>query len=215
MSERVRAAEHQFESLDQQHEAASLGMWIFLVTEVMFFGGAFTAYAAYRAAYPEAFQAASNHLDLTLGTLNTGVLLLSSLTVALGVHAAEGGRRRALAGFLLATIFLGTVFLGIKGLEYVHKYEENLVPATAAFSFEEADPRHAEVFFGLYFTMTGLHALHMLIGLAVLGVLTAQAWRGAYDEAYYFPVETTGLYWHFVDIVWVFLYPLLYLVDRS
>ncbi|MBI2876208.1 MAG: cytochrome c oxidase subunit 3 family protein [Candidatus Tectomicrobia bacterium] len=202
---------HHFEDLTQQHEAANLGMWVFLAQEVLFFGAIFLGYATYRYLYPEVFVAASHHLDVTLGSINTGVLLTSSLTMALSVHAAQIGHRRALVGFLLVTMLLGTVFLGIKGLEYSHKFEEHLVPGSD-FRFTGAPLGQARLFFFLYFVMTAIHGLHVLIGIAVIGVIALLAWRGGFSPDYYAPVEGTGLYWHFVDIVWVFLFPLLYLI---
>jgi cytochrome c oxidase subunit III len=207
------ALKHHFDNLAQQREASALGMWVFLVTEILFFGGLFAAYMVYRAWYPEAFDAASHHLDIFLGSVNTVVLILSSLTMALAVHGAETGNRRMIMLFLGLTILLGTVFLGIKAVEYSHKFHEGLVPG-AGFVFHEADPRHAAVFFSLYFMMTGLHALHMIIGIGILGVLLFMAWRGAFTPAYNTPVEVAGLYWHFVDIVWIFLFPMLYLIGH-
>lgn len=205
--------QHQFDDAEQQHDASTLGMWVFLVTEVMFFAGLFTAYVVYRSLYPEAFAHASNHLDIVLGTINTSVLIASSLTMALAVHAAQGGRRRALILFLLATMALGAAFLGIKGFEYAHKFHQGLVPGPA-FTYVGADARHAQLFFSVYFAMTGVHALHMVIGIGVLATLVGSAVRGRYGSAYYTPVELSGLYWHFVDVVWIFLFPLLYLIDR-
>src|SRR5262249_37763892 len=158
------ACAHQFDDAEQQFEASSLGMWIFLVTEIMFFGGVFTAYVAYRALYPQAFGHASNHLDLTLGTVNTVVLIASSLTMALAIHAAQLGRTRHLVVFLVLTMLLGSTFLGIKAVEYAHKFEDGLVPGLA-FTYSGADAAQAQIFFSLYFGMTGLHALHMIIGL--------------------------------------------------
>lgn len=215
LSDRHAGPAHQFSSFAQQREASSLGMWVFLLTEVMFFGGMFTAYAVYWNAYSDAFGQASRHLDLALGTMNTGVLLVSSLAVAGAVQASENGNTRRAGTLLSATMVLGTAFLAVKGYEYLHKYEEMLVPGTAAFRFEGADPRHAEIFYSFYFTMTGMHALHMVIGIAAMGVLLVQIRRGIYNREYYFPIETIGLYWHFVDIVWVFLFPVLYLVERT
>jgi cytochrome c oxidase subunit 3 len=205
---------HQFRSETEQRESASLGMWVFLATEVMFFGGLFMAYLLYRWKFPEAFAAASHHLDVLLGGINTAVLIGSSLTMALAVRAAQLGRRRLLTGFLAATMLLGLVFLGIKAYEYHHKHEEHLVPGPYfEFRFEqEALRRPAEIFFCLYFFMTGMHALHMVIGLGLMAWLVAGAARGRYGPRYYNPVECMGLYWHFVDIVWIFLFPLLYLV---
>ena len=202
---------HQFDDAFQQRDAAQLGMWVFLVTEVLFFGGLFLVYTVYRALYPGAFAHGSNHLDLTLGTINTAVLIGSSLTMALAVHAGAVGRRGALVVWLILTIVLGSVFLGIKGVEYAHKFHEGHVPGPF-FHAEGPDAEQVELFFSLYFCMTGLHAVHMIIGIGILAVLVWQARRGAYGPADYTPVELTGLYWHVVDIVWIFLFPLLYLL---
>lgn len=204
---------HHFESLDQQKEAATLGMWVFLVTEVLFFGGLFVAYSIYRSWYPEAFAAASHELDIVLGGINTVVLITSSLTMALAVHAAQTGERRLLLWFLMATMALGAAFLGIKGLEYYHKFAEHHVPGPA-FSFEPDHFSHAQIFFSLYFVMTGLHALHMIIGLGIMTVMLWWSWNGTITAEYASPIEISGLYWHFVDIVWIFLFPLLYLIGR-
>jgi cytochrome c oxidase subunit 3 len=205
--------QHHFDSLEQQNEASSLGMWVFLVTEVMFFGGMFTAYIVYRTFYPAAFADASHHLDITLGGVNTAVLICSSLTMALAVHGSQVGNRKALIGFLILTALLGLTFLGIKAVEYADKFEHHLVPGSA-FSYPGPDARQVQLFFSVYFAMTGLHALHMIIGVGVLSVLLIKACRGAYSPAYHTPVEVSGLYWHFVDIVWIFLFPLLYLIGR-
>jgi cytochrome c oxidase subunit 3 len=204
---------HHFDDAEQQREASSLGMWLFLVTEIMFFGGVFTAYVAYRAAYGSAFVHASHHLDILLGATNTAVLIASSLTMALAVHAAQTGSKRALQLFLVLTMVLGSVFLGIKAVEYAHKFHEGHVPGPF-FTWEGPEAGQAELFFSLYFGMTGLHALHMIIGIGVLTVLLVEATRGRYGPHYNTPVELTGLYWHFVDIVWIFLFPLLYLIGR-
>jgi cytochrome c oxidase subunit III len=204
---------HQFDSLGQQTEAATLGMWVFLVTEVLFFGGLFITYTVYRYFYPAAFAAASHELDIMLGGINTAVLITSSLTMALAVHAAQLGQRQRLMMFLVATMVLGSVFLGIKGVEYYHKFAEHHVPG-ATFQFEKEYARHAQIFFSLYFIMTGLHAVHMIIGIAVLLVMWVWAWRGGITAEYAAPIEISGLYWHFVDIVWIFLFPLLYLIGR-
>jgi cytochrome c oxidase subunit 3 len=207
------ALAHQFESLEQQHEAMSLGMWAFVVQEVMFFGALFAAYAVYRSSYPDAFVEGSHHLDVVLGTINTGVLILSSLTVALAIRAARLARTRATVLLLAATLALGTVFLAIKGFEYHHKWTESLVPGLRWAPSVEAHP-HLLVFVGLYFAMTGMHALHMVIGIALLLFILVRARRGHYDGDNYEGLEVFGLYWHFVDIVWIFLFPLLYLVGR-
>ena len=204
---------HQFDDAVQQYEASTLGIWIFLVTEIMFFGGLFLAYIEYRATFPSVFAHASAELDFWLGTINTAVLLTSSLTMALAVHGAQLGKRRMLLGCLVLTIALGSTFLGIKAIEYTHKFQEHFVPGPT-FQFPYADPRPAEMFFSLYFAMTGLHAAHMIIGVGLLTWLVVQARRGRFGRRYYTPVEVTGLYWHFVDIVWIYLFPLLYLIPR-
>ena len=208
------ALAHHFDNLAQQTEASTLGMWVFLVTEVLFFGGLFAAYSVYRSWYPSAFAAASHTLDIMLGTVNTAALITSSLTMALAVHAAQTGARKLLMLFLVATMVLGGVFLGIKAVEYAHKFAEHHVPG-ASFQFEEPEfSQHAQVFFSLYFVMTGLHALHMIIGLGVMMWMLWWAWNETITQEYYSPIEISGLYWHFVDIVWIFLFPLLYLIGR-
>jgi cytochrome c oxidase subunit 3 len=201
---------HHFESLEQQREANVLGMWTFLATEILFFGTLFAAYMVYRAAYPMTFQAASAHLDPLRGAVNTAVLLTSSLTVALAVHAAEARARRRLVLLLLATVLLGGLFLVVKASEYYIEYEESLIPGLR-FAWEGSDFLQARLFFSLYFIMTGFHALHMVIGLAIVVVMAVLAWRGFYAQET-MPVERFGLYWHFVDVVWIFLFPLLYLI---
>ncbi len=211
MSETHATFAHQFDDASQQTEAGLLGMWTFLITEVLFFGGMFTGYAVYRSAFPAAFAEASLHLDYVVGGVNTAVLLLSSLTMALAVHASQTGRRRSLIVFLIATMILGAAFLGVKVFEYAHKYHEHLIPGPA-FVHEGPHASQVELFFSFYFAMTGMHALHMIIGLGILAVLVVMAWRGRFSPEYHAPVVISGLYWHFVDIVWIFLYPLLYLV---
>jgi cytochrome c oxidase subunit 3 len=204
---------HQFDDLGQQKEAATLGMWVFLVTEVLFFGGLFLVYLVYRNWYPLPFAAASREMLVWAGTLNTCVLITSSLTMALAVHAAQMGERRLLIWLLAATMLLGCVFLGVKAFEYYTEFSEHHVPG-AGFRFEAEYAAHAQIFFSLYFLMTGLHALHMIIGLGIMAVMIWWAYRGVITPEYYNPVEVAGLYWHFVDIVWIFLFPLLYLIGR-
>ena len=205
--------QHHFADMPTQREATSLGMWVFLVTEVLFFGGMFTAYTVYRAAFRHDFEGASNLLDIKLGAINTAVLLMSSLTMALAVWASSVGRRKGTIGFLLGTILLGSVFLGIKFVEYKQKFEHHEVPG-AHFVVPEGLARPSELFFSLYFCMTGLHALHMIIGVGLLTWLIAKARRNEFTPQYNTPVDLVGLYWHFVDIVWIFLFPLLYLLGR-
>lgn len=205
---------HQFDDARQQHEAAAMGMWIFLATEILFFGGLFTGYAVYRAVEPQGFHEASRHLDLLLGTLNTGLLLTSSLTMALAVLSAENGRRRATIGWLLSTSVLGLGFLAIKGYEYAHKVHEHLWPGPHFVAPPDIN-RGFEQFFILYVSMTGLHAVHMAAGLVVMWVMVIVLWRSRHVARHANFVEMFGLYWHFVDIVWIFLFPLLYLIDRT
>ena len=205
--------QHHFASLEAQKEASSLGMWVFLATEVLFFGGMFAAYVVYRANNRLAFEKASNLLDIRLGTLNTAVLILSSLTMALAVWAASRGAKKRILLFLAATMLLGGVFLAVKFVEYRDKFEHHEVPGPH-FVVPHGAPRQAEIFFSLYFCMTGLHALHMIIGLGLLAWLAAKARAGAFTERYSTPVEMVGLYWHFVDVIWIFLFPLLYLLGR-
>lgn len=203
----------QFDDITQQRQAAQLGMWIFLATEVLFFGGLFLAYTVYRYLSPDTFAAASRHTEIVLGGANTAILLFSSTLMALAVRASQMGRRRPLLWLLLATAFLGIVFLGIKGIEYHKDFTEHLVPGTQ-FLWTEANPQGAEMFFWLYFAMTGLHAIHVTAGILVMLVLALLAQRRHFDKGNYTPVEIAGLYWHFVDIVWVFLFPLLYLAGH-
>ena len=204
---------HQFKTLDQQAEAATLGMWAFLVTETLFFGGIFLLYTVYRLKFPAAFVECSKLMDLRLGAINTAVLLTSSLTMAFAINSAEGDKKNATVGWILVTMLLGTAFLGIKGFEYHLKFVEHLVPGPN-FQLASMHSREAQIFFSLYFAMTGFHALHMIIGLGVLAVIAAMAWRGKFTNTYSNPVRMIGLYWHFVDIIWIFLFPLLYLIGK-
>jgi cytochrome c oxidase subunit III len=292
--------QHQFEDMKQQEESVSIGMWAFLVQEIMFFGGLFTAYLVFRSRYPMAFAAGSNHLDAFLGGLNTLVLIVSSLTMALTVYYAQKGNRNLQVIFIILTMMFGTTFLVVKYFEYSDKYHHGLVPfnglnqktkatdkpepkaASAERPSTQTEPASQEksslessneehhanprgefrwdddkgreivleaqkgkyltkyeeagyftkdqtgnlqydnakftdkvrIFFFIYFVMTGLHALHMIVGLGIMAWLLWMAWRGSYNADYYSPVEISGLYWHFVDIVWIFLFPLLYLLGR-
>ena len=216
---------HHFADLEQQKDASALGMWIFLVTEILFFGGFFATYTVYRSLYYDAFAAASHHLSWKIGFANTLVLIGSSLTMAMAVYSAAVGKRRGISVFLVLTILLGGTFLGVKYFEYREKiapclgdgpHTGCLVPGprfdAEALHLEGAEGREAQIYFSLYFGMTGLHALHMIIGLPILALLAVMAERGRFSVAWHTPVELTGLYWHFVDIVWIFLFPLLYLI---
>ena len=210
---------HHFDSPAQQKDASWLGMWVFLVTEILFFGGFFLAYTIYRWSSPRGFAHASQHMNVVLGTVNTAVLIISSLTMAMAVHSASTGRRRPLLAYLAATLVLGFTFLAIKAVEYTEHIEHHLFPG-AAFRWLGADGKPApdgpaaQMFFSLYFGMTGLHALHMIIGIGIVTTLWILAYRNRFSPRYYTPVEVSGLYWHFVDIVWIFLFPLLYLIGR-
>ena len=212
--------QHHFESADQQKDASTIGMWVFLVTEVMFFGGLFLAYFVYRQAYPAAFASASNNTSLLIGAANTTVLICSSLTMALAVRSAALGKKNLIVLFLILTLLLGGTFLGVKAYEYHDKWVHHEVPGHNFDCRTESgapciDAGHTPLFFALYFGMTGLHATHMIVGVGIILFLISQARKGAYGPAWHTPVELFGLYWHFVDIVWIFLFPLLYLIDRS
>jgi cytochrome c oxidase subunit 3 len=233
---------HQFEHPEQQRQSSTLGMWIFLITEVMFFGGLFCGYTIYRWQYPDAWVVGSHLLSIKWGGLNTVVLLLSSLTMVLAVHGAQTGKRKLSAFWLILTMVLGLVFLGVKVIEYRAKIEHHLVP-NENFQFDPAhvttehgsrhappvaggeghnylqalskvEPNHLRMFYSFYFMMTGMHAIHMIIGEGIMLVMVMMTLKGRFSPDYYNPIEISGLYWHFVDIVWIFLFPLLYLVGR-
>jgi cytochrome c oxidase subunit 3 len=230
-----RALQHHFENMEQQREAGTLGMWVFLVTEIMFFGGMFLAYTLYRSLFPASFASASNHLDITLGAVNTGVLIVSSFTMASAVYFTQNGKQRPQVLCLVLTLILGLTFLGIKGIEYKDKYEDHLIPGSLIPSRpfgpevqQEGQPYDAhklhllrgasvpqvEMFYWIYFAMTGMHALHMVIGAGLIISLIYLSLKRRFDAEYHSPVEIIGLYWHFVDIIWIFLFPLLYLLGR-
>ena len=245
----------QFQTLEQQKETASFGMWVFISQEILFFGGVFLAYAINRHSYPTAFGIGGNMLDLNLGFANTIVLIASSFTMAMSVWSAQTSRRKAVPAWLIATLLLGSIFLGIKVVEYKQKFDHHLIPGSSfditycsrnqaacglsdkqladekkeiqeGIEAEKSNPSepetsgvvalnaHAQLYFSLYFAMTGLHALHMIIGAGLLLWLIQQGMKGRFDANYNTPVENIGLYWHFVDIVWIFLFPLLYLINR-
>ena len=220
--------------MEQQREAGTIGMWVFLVTEIMFFGGMFLAYTLYRSFYPAAFSSGSNHLDITLGTVNTAVLIFSSFTMAMAVYFTQVGKPRPQVICLILTLILGVTFLGIKAVEYKSKWDDHLIPgrlfAGNPFNpvvaqhgdedphklhlLEGATVKQVEMFYWIYFAMTGMHALHMIIGAGLLTYLIIFSLKRRFDPEYHSPVEVIGLYWHFVDIVWIFLFPLLYLLGR-
>jgi cytochrome c oxidase subunit III len=244
------ALSHQFDSMEQQQDASTFGMWVFLLTEIMMFGGLFTAYLIYRIKYYPAFVAGSTSISVSWGFANTLVLIGSSFTMAMAVWSAQTGRRKGQIWFLIGTMILGSAFLGVKAKEYYDKYDECHIPGhvigkgfnawggcsasdkslgnIAEEIIERAKKNHeeipevaaqqtaqqTEIFFSFYFAMTGLHAFHMVIGLGLLTWLLLRAKRGEFGPSYYTPVELGGLYWHFVDIVWIFLFPLLYLISR-
>lgn len=229
-SEHHPALAHHFADLDQQKESLILGMWIFLVTELMIFGGLFTAYTVYRYLYPEAFGEASGHLNWVLASINTVILISSSFTMVMAVYGAQVGKRNVLVWGLVLTVGLGLGFLGLKAVEYTADVEEKLTPFPAYFADRDehgkdkwhgwkmtGEPRaqylaHVKLFLTMYYIMTGLHALHMVGGIGILLVMIRRAQRGRYTPEYHPGVEMIGLYWHFVDVVWIFLLPLLYLL---
>ena len=205
-------AEH-FDDLEQQRGAAQLGMWVFLATEVLFFGGLFLGYTVFRSAYPRDFAAASHRTQVLIGGINTAVLLFSSTLMALAVSAAELRNRKRLVWLLLGTAFFGLIFMILKGVEYHKDWTDHLVPVLN-FEWHDANPGHVQIFFWLYFAMTGLHAIHVTVGIFVMLVLAMLARFGKFTTGHHTPVEIAGLYWHFVDIVWIFLFPLLYLAGH-
>ena len=216
-AEETLALREQFDTAEQQKDASTLGMWIFLITEIMFFGGMFAVYTVYRNWYPEVFKVASTSLNQIVGAINTGVLLLSSFTMVMAVRAGQLGQQKMIIWFLILTLFFGGVFLGVKAYEWYEKFEAHHIPGMAEFHLEGVAPQeqgHAQLFFSIYFAMTGLHALHMVIGVGILLTLIVQAYQGKFSASYYTPVDVAGLYWHFVDVIWIFLFPLLYLIDR-
>lgn len=202
--------QHHFATMDQQFESGKLGMWIFLVTEVLLFGGLFAAYTLMYNMHTEAFHIGHHHLNVPLGILNTGVLIGSSLTMALAVRSAQTSNKSALVKYLIVTLALAGVFLVVKYFEYTHKIHEGLLPGQY-YSYHEWVP-HIGTYFSLYFMMTGLHGLHVLAGMAAIAWVLWRSTKGHFDAKYHVPVEVTGLYWHLVDLIWIFLFPLLYLI---
>jgi cytochrome c oxidase subunit III len=216
-----RALQHHFADMEQQQETSTFGMWMFLLTEIMFFGGLFCAYLVYRSSYYHAFVEGSQKMNIWLGATNTAVLICSSLTMALGVRAAQTGKPKLMVVLLLITILFGLGFLGIKAVEYHEHWVNHEFPGPN-FHFETGDPahpatdaQHTEIYFSLYWAMTGLHALHMVIGVGLVAWIVIAGLMGAFSPSYFTPVENVGLYWHFVDLVWIYLFPLLYLISKK
>lgn len=203
--------EHHFIDADQQLDTAKMGMWIFLATEILFFGGLFAAYAIYRIWYPELFVQASHELDVVMGTVNTVVLIFSSLTVAFAIRATKLDLQRQTIIWLTSTILLACVFMVIKYFEWTHKFHLGIFPGEF-YAFDGIDHAKAPLFFSLYYVMTGMHGLHVIIGIGLMIWLLINARKGKYHSKYYNPVEITGLYWHLVDVIWIFLFPLFYLI---
>ncbi len=201
-----------FMDMDQQLDTAKFGMWVFLVTEVLFFGGLFAAYIIYRILFPALFEMSAHHLDITLGTINTLVLISSSFTVAMAIRSAQTDRKKNISIYLIITIALAVVFLVIKYFEWTHKFHLGIFPGQF-YTFEGIAHPKAHIFFSLYYLMTGLHAVHIIVGIGLMIWLLIGARKGNFSHNYYTPVEITGLYWHFVDIIWIFLFPLFYLIS--
>ncbi len=229
---------HHFEDRAQQDEAHSLGLWVFLSTEIMFFGGLFLAFTVYHVLFPEAFGLASSRLSVSWGVINTIVLLVSSFTMAMGVHSAQVGSRKLLLTFLSITLLCAGAFMVIKGIEWTEKYHHHLIPG-ASFHFDLNDPtapetqlanwgerreailiadphveRHAQMFYVMYFCLTGLHGIHVLIGMGLITWMILRAKRNEFNTRWNTPIELTGLYWHLVDVIWIYLFPLIYLIHR-
>jgi cytochrome c oxidase subunit 3 len=204
---------HQYEDIEQQRDAGKLGMWVFLVTEILFFGGMFTAYTIYRALHYESFVTGSHLLMVRFGATNTYVLIFSSLTMALAIRSAQVGKKKGQIIFwLILTMILGAAFIGIKlRFEWFRDYQEGLIPGVQWF-YNGPHAPGVKMFMCFYFFMTGLHAIHMVVGLGILTVLVIMTARNRFSSEYYAPLEISGLYWHFVDIVWIFLFALLYLI---
>ncbi len=203
--------QHHFVDVEQQKESAKFGLWIFLLTEVLLFGGLFCAYAIYRAWHPDMFFNAHLHLDVTMGAINTAVLIVSSLTVALAIRSMQLDNRKLAVIFLFITVLCAATFMVIKYFEYSHKIHEGLLPGKF-YTFEGIEGTNPHIFFSIYFMMTGLHGLHVLGGMAYLTYLMRRTMNGDFSSEYYTPIEMGGLYWHLVDLIWIYLFPLLYLI---
>lgn len=202
---------HHFGEMEQQRESAKLGMWIFLLTEILLFGGLFTAYAIYRAWNPDMFYNAHKHLNIILGSVNTIVLISSSLTMAIAIRSTQLGNGKRTLIFLSVTLFFAAVFLVIKYFEYHHKFELGQLPGKY-YTYTGIEGNNPHIFFSIYFMMTGLHGIHVIVGMGLITWMIRKTFKNTFSAEYYTPLEMTGLYWHLVDIIWIFLFPLLYLV---
>ncbi|MBO6622553.1 MAG: cytochrome c oxidase subunit 3 family protein [Balneola sp.] len=205
--------QHHFVDSDQQFDAAKMGMWVFIVNEILFFGGLFCAYIVFRAWYPDLFTMAATKLDTTMGAINTVVLIGSSLSVAMAIRAAQLNKTKWIKINLLITITLACVFLVIKYFEYSHKMHDGIFPGATLYTYEGIDHPLAHVFFSIYYVMTGIHAIHIIVGIGLMIWIYIRAKRNEFGSEYYTPVEMVGLYWHLVDVIWIFLFPLLYLIE--
>jgi cytochrome c oxidase subunit 3 len=205
--------QHHFSTKEQQLDASKIGMWLFLTTEILLFGGLFVGFGIMQGKFPEAFVAAHHHLDRSLGALNTVVLLISSFTMVMAVWAASKSKQKQLIAYLLITLLCAGIFMGVKYLEYEHKFHDGLLPGKFFDSARHGNPPNQFVFFSFYFMMTGLHGFHILGGMAAITWLLIKAMRGKFSSTYYTPVDLVGLYWHLVDLIWIYLFPLLYLIQ--
>ena len=205
--------QHHFVDSDQQFDAAKMGMWVFIVNEILFFGGLFCAYIVFRAWYPDIFTMAATKLDTTMGAVNTVVLIGSSLSVAMAIRAAQLNKTKWIKINLLITITLACVFLVIKYFEYSHKMHDGIFPGATLYTYEGIDHPLAHVFFSIYYVMTGIHAIHIIVGIGLMIWIYIRANKNEFGSEYYTPVEMVGLYWHLVDVIWIFLFPLLYLIE--
>lgn len=202
--------QHHFVEMAQQFDTAKLGMWLFLATEILMFGGLFVGFGLQQAKFPEAFKAAHHHLDRSMGALNTVVLLISSFTMVLAVWAAQTGKRKVLITNLALTLVCAGTFLVVKFFEYSHKIHEGLLPGKF-FHYAHGQPNEY-IFFSFYFMMTGLHGSHVILGMGAITWLLIRAIKGDFGPGYYTPVDLVGLFWHLVDLIWIYLFPLLYLI---
>jgi cytochrome c oxidase subunit III len=205
--------QHHFATFEQQFDAGKIGMWLFLATEVLLFGGLFVGFALQQAAHPEAFVAAHHHLSKPLGALNTVVLLLSSFTMVMAVHASATNQRKKLIVNLILTLICAAIFLIVKYFEYSEKIHHGTLPGRFYKIQEVGEVKNQFIFFSFYFMMTGLHGLHIVGGMVAIGYVLKRAIKGDFDSTYYAPVDLVGLYWHLVDLIWIYLFPLLYLIS--